>query len=247
MSYRYRFSEAFLRDGITRLVVPNIEFIATSAITNLASSIVLDPPSRTSGGRFFRGSSLFGDSDPKQRLKEIVNSVIDVLSIGIGVTEIEALNEFVMPMSKGIGSTGEVIHLLGAKNELIRIKFNTDNYPGRLGILFRNLLQKVLEDADVVYLVDDMFVATPCLIKNFSIKKIGDYRGAIMGSMELVSLSTGSTHFKESIKKFSGKLKKTVESLINIGRSQPELTAIATGSVSVVAFGGLLTSLYYRG
>lgn len=247
MSYRYRASELFARDGVTRLIVPNIDFIITNAVTNLASSITLDPPSRATGQRFFRGSTLFRDANPTDKLKEIVSSVVDVLSVGVGVTEIEAINEYTMPMSKGIGSTGEVIHLLGAKNEQIRIKFNTDQYPGRLGILFRNLLQKVLEDADVVYLVDDMFTATPCLVKNFTIKKVGEYRGAIMGSMDLVSLSTGSTHFKDAIGKFSGKLKNTIQSLVNRGRANPALTSAAVGTVGVAGFGVLLTSLYYRG
>ena len=207
MTDLYRLPRLF-RDTETRLVIPNLKIAALNAVTNIASSYVTNPS--RNNGRFFIGgkndTDNFGFKDPSSDafgdgvfssfdsfVTGMMTRLIDLTTVGLGVTKISTGQEYVMPFSKGIGSTGEVIHLLGAKNEMINLEFTTERYPGRMGYILRVMLQHVLQEAQVVYLVDDLFLATPCLIKKTKLSKEGVYRGAVMGELELVSLSTGGS------------------------------------------------------
>ncbi len=219
------------RDDQTRLFIPNLQITVTDALTNLASSFVTAPySSRNSFFPSTRKEINFRDTG----LISAVTSLIDSISIGLGVTKIETSQEYTMPLSKGIGSTGEVIHLLGAKNEIINLEFKTDNYPGRLGYILRSLLQKILETTQVVYLVDDLFLATPCLVRKSRIYKEGNYRGAVMGDIELISLSTGGNWIKDKLggdSAIATRAQKIKSSVVN-----SKLGRLATSRVGIGAF-----------
>ena len=212
MVVKYELARAF-RDVQTRLFIPNLQITVADALTNLVSSYVTAPFS--SGNSFFFNRETIVNFKDKGLISAVSN-LIDVVTIGLGVTKIEASQEYVMPLSKGIGSTGEVIHLLGARNELINIEFKTDNYPGRLGYVLKSLIQKILETTQVVYLIDDLFLATPCLIRKTKLYKEGNYKGAVMGEIELISLTTGGNWIKDklgsdsAIGKRAGQLKGSV-------------------------------------
>ncbi len=244
MVVKYGLARAF-RDVQTRLFIPNLQITVADALTNLVSSYVTAPFSSRNSFFFNREAEVnFQDKG----LISAVSNLIDAVTIGLGVTKIEATQEYTMPLSKGIGSTGEVIHLLGAKNELINIEFKTDNYPGRLGYVLKSILQKILETTQVVYLIDDLFLATPCLIRKSKLSKEGNYRGAVMGEIELISLTTGGNWIKDKlgdkskITSRASKLKQSVNfsALSKIGKrrlaigvfslSAILLSAIANGS-----------------
>lgn len=231
MTSKFHISNAF-RDGTTRLVVPDISITVFNALTSLASSFIENP--QNNAATFFTKSEDNLSTDRIMRFaKDFVNNLLDILTIGLGVTKIETSQDYVMPFSKGIGSTGEIIHLLGARNEIINLEFKTDRYPGRLGYIIKRLLQKIFEDAVVVYVIDDLFLSTPCLIRRMSLSKEGKYRGAVMGELELVSLSTGNNfansnfNLKEGLKKFAGVVKAGIKS---------KAGAILTGAVAVGSF-----------
>lgn len=235
MTDMYRLRRVF-RDDVTRLVVPNINIIKIDAITNILSSYITNPTRGSHG--FFSPKDKFGNNPftggVDAGIMSLMTRIIDALVIGLGVTKIETSQEYTMPMSKGIGSTGEVIHLLGAKNEMINIEFTTDRYPGRLGYILRTLLQKILESTQVIYLVDDLFLATPCLVKKIKLSKQGNYRGAIMGELELVSLTTGGTFVQDTIggnnkvSSYANKLRGGLG-----GRSKLTRTVVGVGRIAI--------------
>lgn len=267
MTDLYRATRLF-RDGETKLVIPNLKITALNAITNIASSYVSNP-SRRSSGRFFThkdddewklgvqdptanafGVGLFSNFD--SFVTGMLTRIIALTTIGLGVTKIQTSQEYVMPFSKGIGSTGEVIHLLGARNEIINLEFTTEKYPGRLAYVLRGMLQHVLEEAQVVYLIDDLFLATPCLIKKTKLSKEGLYRGAVMGQLELVSLTTGGSfynNFKKDAKKVSSTVKKYKSSIVNNTRSGKDFFTLIRraspirGAVLGVGAFGITTTL----
>lgn len=219
---------ALTNDRATRIVVPNLTFLLGNALTNLASTAInnSDPTEKRIGGFFSKKE----DAPVRNTVADTIRFLSNTFSVGLGVTEIESINEYVMPMSKGIGSDGEVIHLLGARNEIIKLSFTTDEYGGSLGILFKNLLQKIMNDAILVFLVDDMYTAVPCLIRNFKIKKVAEYQNVIMGDMELVAVTRESKIFEEPLSKAGGKLRSAVGKLKQ---------SIATGfTTSTVSSGG---------
>lgn len=247
MTDKYRMTWLF-RDDATRLVIPNFRITAMDAITNIISSYVTNPTRSTNS--FFTSNNKFGESPWENKdasITAVVTSIIDALIIGLGVTKLETAQEYVMPFSKGIGSTGEVIHLLGAKNELINLEFKTDRYPGRLGYVLRAMLQKILETAQVVYLIDDLFLATPCLVRKIKLSKEGIYRGAVMGSLELVSLTTGGGFIedtlggKDRVKTFSKKLKDGVSNKFLKLPSKGQRLILGIGKITIA--GGLLAGI----
>ena len=235
MVVKYELARAF-RDVQTRLFIPNIQITVADALTNLVSSYATTPLS-SRNSFFFNKEALVNFKD--KGLISAVSNLIDAVTIGLGVTKIEASQEYVMPLSKGIGSTGEVIHLIGAKNELINIEFKTDNYPGRLGYVLRSLLQKILETTQVVYLIDDLFLATPCLIRKTKLYKEGNYKGAVMGEIELISLTTGGNWIKDklggdsTIAKRAGQLKGSV-TIGKLGRLATSRVGIGVFSLSAI-------------
>lgn len=262
MTDLYRASRLF-RDSETRLVIPNLKVTALNAITNIASSYVTNP-SRKGSGRFFTYKNdddwKLGTQDPTANafgvglfssfdsfITGMLARIINIATIGLGVTKIQTSQEYTMPFSKGIGSTGEVIHLLGAKNEMINLEFTTEKYPGRLAYVLRGMLQYILEEAQVVYLVDDLFLATPCLVRKTKLSKEGLYRGAVMGELELVSLTTGGSFYNNPLSKnkklrgYTNKLKGSVANVASKGTSfalrNPKLGAaiISVGAIAIAS------------
>lgn len=249
MTDRYRARRLF-RDSQTLLVIPNLKITAMDAVINIVSSYVTNPIRSSKG--FFTDKF---DKNPFSSLDNFVTGlmtrIIDLLTVGLGVTKLETSQEYTMPFSKGIGSTGEVIHLLGAKNEMINLTFKTDRYPGRLGYVLRAMLQKVLETAQVVYLLDDLFLATPCLIKKTKLSKEGLYRGVVMGELELVSLTTGGSFMddtlggKDKVKGLAGKLKKGASTQYNRLTGDQQLLIEGVGGLMVA--GALLKGIFGGG
>jgi hypothetical protein len=238
----YELTQVF-RDDQTRLVIPNLQITVIDALTNIASSFVTNPLMASS--KFFPTkdeANTWGQVKP--RIKDFIAGIIDSLTIGLGVTKIETAQEYTMPMSKGIGSTGEVIHLLGARNEIMNLEFTTDRYPGRLGYVLRSIIQKVLETTQIVYLIDDLFLATPCLIRKFKVYKEGNYRGAVMGEVELVSLSTGGNWVKDKlgskdkVKSAANKFKSSVKTTLS---TRPSVSRVGVGTLIIGS--GLLASI----
>lgn len=242
MTTKYHISNLF-KDGKTRLVVPNVSIAVTNYITTIAASY-FEHPDQTPQNFFTRKTENIDFDDVMSIAKSFITSLIDSLTIGLGVTKIETTQNYVMPFSKGIGSTGEIIHLLGAENELINIVFKTDKYPGRLGYVIKRILQKILEDALVVYVVDDLFLSTPCLIRKMKISKEASYRGAVMGEIELVSLATGSSFVSDKIQESSKvrqlvtKLKFGLKSVSSL--SLPKVAA-SVGAITIGA--GLISNI----
>jgi hypothetical protein len=98
--------------------------------------------------------------------------------------------EHVMPKSKGIGSIGEIIHVMGAKNENITLNFTTDKFPGVFSGALKYLIQAMLQNADVIYVVDDLLVASACLLRTYELKKVGRLKSAVVGTLVLEVLPT---------------------------------------------------------
>ncbi len=250
MTDKYNIARAF-RDTETKLVVPNLKISAINAITNIASTYVTNPTRLSQG--FFSSADKFGNpfEDVKSGIKSAVTNLVDKLTIGLGVTKIETSQEYTMPFSKGIGSTGEVIHLLGAKNEIINLEFKTDKYPGRLAYSLRGILQKILEDTEVVYLIDDLFLATPCLIRKMKLSKEGIYRGAVMGELELVSLTTGGGFLdnvlggSNKISGFVKKLKGNAKIVSIVASSTTKAVVVGVGALAVT--GALVSGILGSG
>lgn len=240
MTDKYKIRRLF-RDGETRIFIPDLNIIATDLVTNIVSSYITDPVKNSNG--FFSFNDRFNDPiNWDSGVKRLIEFVMDTLFLGIGVTEIKTFQEYVMPFSKGIGSTGEVIHLLGAKNELINLEFTTDRYPGKLGYVLRTIIKKILETAQVVYLVDDLFLTTPCLIKKVEMSKKGLYRGAVIGELELVSLLNEGI-FDQYADKLKKSLKPKVEALINRNSRIANLTKSIIGKRNFIIKGSLLVGI----
>ena len=243
MVVKYELSRAF-KDVQTRLFIPNLQITVADALTNLVSSYVTAPFS-SRNSFFFNKEAVINFKD--KGLISAVSNIIDVVTLGLGVTKIEASQEYVMPLSKGIGSTGEVIHLLGARNELINIEFKTDNYPGRLGYVLRSLLQTILQTTQVVYLIDDLFLATPCLIRKTRLFKEGNYKGAVMGEIELVSLTTGDNWIKDKLGGNSVIAKRSQQLKSSVATNKlGSLTALRVG-IGVFSLSAILLSAIASG
>ena len=132
MANKYRLQRLF-RDSRTRIVIPDLSITATAAIINIVSSYVTNPTKTDKN--FFSldavksnfNNRLGNEFDLKDEgIMGLVTNIINLLVIGFGVTKLETQQEYVMPFSKGIGSTGEVIYSYFINNPTV--------YPTTVGL-----------------------------------------------------------------------------------------------------------------
>jgi hypothetical protein len=117
--------------------------------------------------------------------KDVVERIIKSGFLTLSVTDIKVRGEHVMPKSKGIGSIGEIIHIMGSRNEAITLNFTTDLFPGAFSGLLKYIVQATLQSAEVVYVIDDLLIASSCLIKTYELSKVGRLKSAVIGSLVL--------------------------------------------------------------
>jgi hypothetical protein len=122
--------------------------------------------------------------------KDILERIVTSGFLSLSVTDVMVRGEHVMPKSKGIGSIGEIIHVMGAKNENITLNFTTDKFPGVFSGALKYLIQAMLQNADVIYVVDDLLVASACLLRTYELKKVGRLKSAVVGTLVLEVLPT---------------------------------------------------------
>jgi hypothetical protein len=231
------FQNLIYEDKKTRVIIPNTRALVGSLTSTFAS--FFDQTRQTNPAFFFNHANRFSSNYLTGGVTGLVNFAADALSIGFGVTKVMTKRSNVIPRSKGIGSTNEILHLLGSKNEEITVEFTTDNFPGILGYLFRQILNATLEEVDIIYLVGDMYVATPCIMESFQIYKDGVMKGAIMGSMSLIVLPTDNNPF--TVDNFND----LTEFIVSNGKTLgSQVLAKATSSLSWA--GNLLGSIISR-
>jgi len=155
------------KDTETRIIIPTKvrQFMTAGAMAALANTITEETLDTV--------------------LKDVVERIIGSGFLTLSVTEIKIRGEHVMPKSKGIGSIGEIIHVMGTRNEAITLNFTTDLFPGAFSGIFKYIIQATLQSADVVYVIDDLLIASSCLLKTYELSKVGRLKSAIIGSLVL--------------------------------------------------------------
>ncbi len=149
-------------------------------------------------------------------LKGIVEKIITSSFLTLNITEIVVKGEHVMPTSKGIGSIGEIIHVMGARNEKITLNFTTDSFPGSFSGVLKVIIQSILQSADVLYVIDDLIISAACLLKSYELKKVGRLKTAVIGTMVLEVLPVDTFGLGGKVSSFAAVV----------------LTALATTAVS---------------
>jgi len=195
-------SSYLLKDFRTKIFVPNItsKTLKLSLISQLQSLLT---------GQI-QSSMIHAVNDDRfkdnfiQSMTRLITTVINSPFLILGVTGINFSNEHVIPTTKGIGSIGEIIHLLGVRNQQISLNFTTNKYPSVFGSFFRKVIEEILEKAYVVYIIDEMTGYMPTILKNYKLGKQGQMIGAISGSLNFINItkkgSTVSTSVNQSIK-----------------------------------------------
>jgi len=166
-NYSYKLTSMATRDTETRIIIPSKikQLFAAGAMTRLANTL------------------------PGQELGSVARDVVErIIKSGfltLSVTEIRVRGEHVMPKSKGIGSIGEIIHVMGSRNEAITLNFTTDMFPGAFSGLLKYIVQATLQSAEVVYVIDDLLIASSCLLRTYELSKVGRLKSAIIGTLVL--------------------------------------------------------------
>lgn len=172
-------ANALLRDTETRLIIPSKEIIVGGALTGLATQLLSNADLEDLGFTSTRGM-----------LDTLLRSVLTGPLLTLGVTEIRIRGKMVLPKTKGIGSVGQIIHLMGSENERLNLKFTTDRFPGPMASILRKMLKITLDNADLVYVVDDLLAVAPCLLVDYDLHKTGQLKSAIIGDLKLEVLNT---------------------------------------------------------
>lgn len=159
------------RDSETRLIIP------ASIMRNFSLGVMASIPGIV--------DNTYGTGTA---LKDVLERIFAGGFLTLSVTEIIIKGEMVMPKSKGIGSIGEIIHIMGARNENITLNFTTDKFPGAFAGALKYIIQSTLQSADVIYVIDDLLVAAPTLLRTYELKKTGRLKSAIVGTMVLEAL-----------------------------------------------------------
>ena len=183
LNNRHLLNSILLKDWKTRLFIPQEwQQIAKLGLTSEFQGLLT--------GRNSKAGDLTGASSITETISEGISAAANAPFLILGVTAISFSNEHVMPTTKGIGSTGEIIHLLGTKNEQITIKFTTNKYPSVMGMYFREIIVRTLEQASIVYLIDEMVGSKPLLLKSYKLNKVANVNGAISGTFNFTTLSS---------------------------------------------------------
>ena len=202
------FQSSLIKDSETKLIVPTNRQLITGLVAGAATTLA-----QTISGEISNANS--GVSLAASTLSNIVNTTL----MALGVTSIEVGGQAVIAKTKGIGSIGEIIHLMGSKNEELRLEFTTDLYPGALANLLKRTISSVLDNADIVYVVDELLTVAPCLIETYKLRKVGKLKTAIQGELKFIMLR---------VKEYTG-----------IG----SFLAVGLGSVAVGSINNMITAL----
>jgi len=173
-----------LKDTETRLIIPSKEQLFLGLVGGITTNIV---------------GALRTDNVTTEGLVQAgINSLLQGPLLTLGVTEISVGGKLILAKTKGIGSVGSILHILGSDNEEIKLKFTTKLFPGPMGSILKKMLKLTLDSADLVYVVDDLLAVAPCILLDYHIKKVGKLKTAIMGELILEGLpvSVGIGGFK---------------------------------------------------
>ncbi len=151
---------------------------------------------------FMASLPLLAENVNKRLLKDVLERVLTSGFLNVSVTKIKIKGEHVMPKSKGIGSIGEIIHLMGTKNELLTLDFATDDFPGAFSGILKKIIQSIVQTAGVVYVLDDLIITNACLIKTYEMEKVGSLRGVIVGQLVMEVLPTDEFTLDNSLGTF---------------------------------------------
>lgn len=153
-----------IRDGIPRLIITDLNAIVSQLLTNvIASSIELGNQSEIIFAQNMLRSGIYD----------------------LKATAIRIRGELILPKSKGIGSVGEILHMIGSKNEEVHLEIIEDRFPGILGSTLKIMISKLLNRGSMVILVDDTLLTITAIIKNYDIHKSGLEDGIITISVVL--------------------------------------------------------------
>lgn len=188
------FTSYIFKDFKTRLFIPNVltDVIKLSLLSDIQSLMSGEVISAYVNAGFSKADASF-------IINKIINEVINSPFLILGVTNITAANDHVIPTTKGIGSYGELIHLLGVRNEQISLTFTTDNYPSIFGSFLRKLIKKILSEAYIVYIIDELTGYMPALMRNYKVSKSGKMIGAISGSLNFINLEKKNSSLKSAV------------------------------------------------
>lgn len=172
-------ANTLLQDNETRLLIPSNEVIfgglLAGGLTQILNNINLDAATTKRGV-----------------VENILQATLSGPLLTLGVTDIRIRGKMVLPRTKGIGAVGQIIHLMGSENEKLTLKFTTDRFPGAMSAILRKLIKITLEQADMVYVVDDLLAVAPCILIDYDLQKVGQLKSAIVGELKLEVLNTGS-------------------------------------------------------
>ena len=165
---QYKELHALLSDNKTRLLIPTASVMGVSGAMTLFQSLLGDV-----------GNDKIGD---------YVSSLLSSPFVPLDVVKITANKEFVMPKTKGVGSNGEVLQLVGSRNEKITMHFFSNAFFGALRVVLKKIIEYAMDNAIVVYLVDDLLSVTPALIERYNLENRGMLKGTVVGEITLVSI-----------------------------------------------------------
>ena len=170
-------ASALFKDNETRLLIPSKEVIIGGFLAGAAANLTQIYADDT-GGEIGSGA-----------LQTLIRSVLTGPLLTLGVTKIRVKGKMVLPRTKGIGSVGQIIHLMGSENEKLSLEFTTDRFPGPIASILHDMIKITLESADLVYVVDDLMAVAPCILIDYDLYKIGKLRSAIVGELKFEVLN----------------------------------------------------------
>lgn len=231
-----------MKDWRTRLYIPQ----STQDISKLA---LLAEMQGILTGRLMNSTDITSGAieASKTLLANLITYIVTAPFLVLGVTKIIFSNEHVIPTTKGIGSSGEILHLLGVKNEQITLNFTTNKYPSVFGMFLREIIAKTLREASLVYIIDEMVGVIPCIMKSYNIGKTAQLTGAIQGALQFTTLkqtgySLGSS-VKSLMKTLYGKPLSLVASITTVVPVGVWLAPLLTSSMIGVLGGVIGTTI----
>lgn len=160
-------------DKKTLLVIPNVQVVMADIVTN-----------------FLQGD-LIGRAENVEYdlLNTFTSSLVSSPFIPLDVVQIGADKEFVISKSKGVGSNGEVLQLVGSRNEEVSLRFFSTEFMGVFKFVLKRMIEYVMDNAITVFVVDDLLSVTPYLITSYSFENRGMLKGTVVGKITLVSMA----------------------------------------------------------
>lgn len=160
-------------DKKTLLVIPNVQVVMADIVAN-----------------FLQGD-LIGKAENVEYdlLNTFTSSLVSSPFIPLDVVQISADKEFVISKSKGVGSNGEVLQLIGSRNEEVTLRFFSTEFMGAFKFILKRMIEYVMDNAITVFVVDDLLSVTPYLVTSYSFENRGMLKGVVVGKITLVSMA----------------------------------------------------------